>query len=101
MTHLPTETHPLIRLHAGAAGRHLPLLVGTRLYVHQVVATLRASDGDIDETAEYLGIRPQQVRAALAYDTDFPEEVDSDAGALHRLEHEQRAHWEQQREHWP
>lgn len=91
-----TEAHPLIRFHAGAAGRRLPLLVGTRLYVHQVIATLRASGGEVEETADYLGIQPQQVQAALAYYADFSDEVDGDAHAAHQLEQEQRARWERQ-----
>src|SRR5437879_4652327 len=53
------ERHPLIRFRRGAAGRRQPLIVGTRLYVHQVMSTLRASRGDIDEAAAYLGIAPR------------------------------------------
>lgn len=92
-----TEPHPLIRFHSGATGRR-PLLVGTRLYVHQVIATLRDSGGNIEEAADYLGIQPSQVRAALAYYADFPDEVDADADASHQLEREERARWERQRQ---
>lgn len=92
-----TEAHPLIRFHPGAAGRR-PLLVGTRLYVHQVIASLRASGGDINETAHYFGITPQQVRAALAYYADFPDEVDGDAATALAVEREERARWERQRQ---
>lgn len=91
-----TETHPLIRFQPGATGRR-PLLVGTRLYVHQVIATLRGSGGDVDETADYLGVQPAQVRAALAYYADFPDEVDGDAAAAQQAELEERARWERQR----
>jgi Ribbon-helix-helix protein, copG family. len=52
---LRVQHHPLIRFHQGAGGRRQPLIVGTRLSVHQVVATLRESDGDLDEAATYLG----------------------------------------------
>src|ERR1700730_704008 len=45
------QRHPLIRFHEGAAGRRQPLVVGTRLFVHQAMATLRGSGGDIDEAA--------------------------------------------------
>jgi uncharacterized protein (DUF433 family) len=93
-----TEAHPLIRFQTGAAGRRLPLLVGTRLYVHQVVATLRASENDITATSDYLGIHPRQVRAALAYYADFAEEVDDDGAAAKRLEQEERARWERQQQ---
>ena len=53
---LRVERHPLIRFHHGAAGRRQPIVTGTRLYVHQIIATLRASDGDVDEAATYLGL---------------------------------------------
>ncbi|MHB8328194.1 MAG: hypothetical protein ACYDD6_00960 [Acidimicrobiales bacterium] len=39
---LRLERHPLIRFHDGAGGRRQPLVVGTRLYVHQVMSTVRA-----------------------------------------------------------
>lgn len=69
----------LIRFVSGAAGRRQALLVGTRLYVHQVMSTVRASEGDIDEAAEYLAVPHRLVRAAVAYHADFPDEVEEDA----------------------
>lgn len=95
---LRTETHPLVRFQPGAAGRRQPLLVGTRLYVHQIISTLQASDGDVDETADYLGLRPPQVRAAVAYYADFPEDVSDDIVAAQRVERAERARWERQRQ---
>jgi uncharacterized protein (DUF433 family) len=91
-----TETHPLIRYQTSAAGRRRPLLVGTRLYVDQVIETLRGSDGDVEETSDYLGLRPEQVRAALAYYADFAGEVDADAAVTRELERDERARWERQ-----
>lgn len=91
------ERHPLIRFHAGSAGRRQPLLVGTRLYVHQVISTLRDSQGNVDEAAHYLGVRPQLVNAALAYYADFTDEVDDDASVARSIEAEERARWERQR----
>jgi hypothetical protein len=44
----------------------------------------RASDGDVDEAAGYLGLTARQVRAALDYYADFRDEVDADAEAAHR-----------------
>jgi uncharacterized protein (DUF433 family) len=90
------ERHPLIRFHEGASGRHQPLVVGTRLYVHQVVSTVRASDGDIDEAAAYLAIAPRLVRAAIAYYAEFADEVDEDADVAARLERDERARWERE-----
>lgn len=93
-----TESHPLIRFHGGAAGRRQPLLIGTRLYVHQVISTLRDNGGDLDETADYLDVRPQQVRAALAYYADFADEVDEDAASALQVERDERGRWERQRD---
>jgi uncharacterized protein (DUF433 family) len=82
---LRSETHPLVRFQSGAAGRRRPILIGTRLYVYQVINTLRASDGNVDKAADYLGIGPQQVRAVLAYYADFTDEVDEDAAVADHL----------------
>lgn len=90
------ERHPLIRFRSGASGRRRPCLAGNRLYVHQVMSTLRASDGDVDEAAEGLGISPQLVQAALDYYVDFSDEVDEDAAVALRTEQEERARWERQ-----
>lgn len=93
---LRVQHHPLIRFHQGAGGRRQPLLVGTRLYVHQIVATLRESKGDLDEAAGYLGLTPVQVRAARDYYADFRPEVDADASAADEFEQAERERWERQ-----
>jgi uncharacterized protein (DUF433 family) len=90
------ERHPLIRFHEGAAGRRQPLVVGSRLYVHQVMSTVRASDGDVDEAAAYLAIPVRFVRAAVDYYADFADEVDEDADVAARVERDERARWERQ-----
>jgi uncharacterized protein (DUF433 family) len=93
---LRLERHPLIRFHEGASGRRQPLVVGTRLYVHQVIATVRASDSDIEEAATYLAVAPRLVRAAVEYYADFTDEVDDDAASATRIELDERARWERQ-----
>jgi len=93
---LRVERHPLIRFHQGAAGRRQPLVTGTRLYVHQVIATLRASDGDVEAAAAYLGVSARQVRAALGYYADFRDEIEADAAAAQRAEAAERDRWERQ-----
>jgi uncharacterized protein (DUF433 family) len=92
---LRVQHHPLVRFHQGAARRQ-PLLVGTRLYLHQVVATIRVSDGDLDEAAAYLGLTAAQVRAARDYYADFPAEVEADAAAAEQFERAERDRWERQ-----
>lgn len=64
--------------------------------MHQVVATLRGSNGDVDEAAAYLGAAPRLVRAALEYYADFADEVDEDASVAERVERDERARWERQ-----
>lgn len=93
-----TERHPLIRFRSGASGRRRPALIGTRLDVHQVIATLRASDGSPAETAEYLGLSERQVRAAVAYYADFSAEVDEDEIREAQAQEAERARWERQRQ---
>lgn len=90
------ERHPLIRFHRGESGRRQPLVVGTRLYVHQAMSTVRASDGDIAEAAAYLGVAPRLVRAAVDYYAEFADEVDEDAAVAARIEADERARWERQ-----
>jgi uncharacterized protein (DUF433 family) len=93
---LRLERHPLIRFHDGAGGRRRPLVVGTRLYVHQVMSTIRTSHGDVAEAAEYLGISPRLVRAAVEYYAEFSDEVDEDTAAAERAERSERDRWERQ-----
>jgi len=93
---LRTERHPLIRFRSGAAGRREPHVVGTRLLVRQVVATVKDHDGSIDEAASYLGVAPRIVRAAVSFYADFAAEIDADSSWAHRLEADERARWERE-----
>jgi hypothetical protein len=93
---LRLERHPLFRFREGASGRRQPLLVGTRLYVHQVIGTVKACGGDVDDAATYLDIPPRLVRAAVDYYAEFSDEVDADADLARRVEEEERARWERQ-----
>ena len=87
---LRVERHPLVRFHQGASGRRQPLIVGTRLYVYQVVQTVKASNGSLDDAASYFGVPARLVRAALDYYGDFADEVDADAEAARRAEDDER-----------
>lgn len=93
-----TENHPLIRFRAGASGRRRPALVGTRLYVHDVISTLRGEHGSVAATAEYLGVGEASVRAALAYYADLPGEVEQDIEAAAALARKERARWDRQQQ---
>jgi uncharacterized protein (DUF433 family) len=91
-----TDDHPLIRFRTGGSGRRRPALIGTRLYVHDVVATVRGEDGSVEAAAEYLGLDVAAVRAAIAYYADFPDEVDADLEAAAAVAREERARYDRQ-----
>lgn len=93
---IKTAAHPLIRFEPGALGRRRAIVVGTRLYVYQLISTLRGNDGDVGMTAEDFGLAPQLVRAALAYYADFADEVDDDAAVAAQIERDERERWERQ-----
>lgn len=90
------ERHPLIRFRTGAAGRREPLVVGTRLLVRQVVATVRDHGGGVDDAAAYLGVPTRLVRAAVSYYAEFAAEVDADAKWAAHLESDERTRWERE-----
>jgi uncharacterized protein (DUF433 family) len=91
---LRTERHPMIRFRAGAAGRREPHVLGTRLLVRQIVATVEAHEGNLDGAATYLQVPSSQVRSAVAYYADFRDEIDDDVRWALRIEAEERARWE-------
>jgi uncharacterized protein (DUF433 family) len=89
---LRREKHPGIVFRTTPSGREAAL-EGRRLYVWQVMETVRASDGNVDERAEYLAVRPDQVRSALDYYAEYGPEID-------QLIHENRQKTTQARERW-
>jgi uncharacterized protein (DUF433 family) len=93
---LRLERHPLIRFRTGAAGRREPMLVGTRLLVRDVVATLRAHGNDLAATEEYFSLPHRSVAAVLAYYADYRDEIDADAAWAEAGAREERARWERQ-----
>ncbi len=74
---LRTRDHPLIFFRGRTGDDRRPGLVGTRLHVSQVIATVRASGGSIDEAAEYFRLSPAQISACVSYYGEFKEEVDA------------------------
>ena len=72
---LRTDHHPLIYFRDGAAGRRAAL-VGSRLSVADVIATMRQNDNSVDETAFVLNLPPAKVEAAIGYYADYRDEVD-------------------------
>lgn len=91
---LHVDRHPLIYFRTGGSGQRWPALVGTRLYVWQILGTLRASDGSVAEAAEYLGLSERQVQAAVDYYADFAAEVDAQQAREHEYERRERERFE-------
>ncbi|MEJ7717445.1 MAG: hypothetical protein WKF31_05550 [Thermoleophilaceae bacterium] len=80
------------------AGIRRPALVGRRLYVWQVIATLRESDNSIEATADYLHLSEVQVRACLSYYADFADEVDAAARRERDFAEREEARWKREQE---
>lgn len=70
------DEHPLIDFADGPSGRRARVL-GTKLDVWEIIATVRDNQNDVAETADYLGILPGAVDAAVTYYGEFKDEVDS------------------------
>jgi hypothetical protein len=62
------------------------------------MSTLRANDADLDATAEYLGVDPRLVQAALDYYGEFAEEVDADAAIAEQVAGTEQARWDRARQ---
>lgn len=93
---LRTERHPLIGFASGAAGRREPTLLGTRLKVRDVIATVRV-EGDQAAAAEHLAIAERLVRAAVDYYADFSDEVDADQAWADRIADDEHDRWQRAR----
>lgn len=94
---LRTSGHPMIQFRQGGHGQRRPALLGTRLYVWQVMATVR-EEGSVEAAAEYLGLSPVQVRACISYYADFQEEVDSYAEEEREIARREEERWRRERE---
>jgi uncharacterized protein (DUF433 family) len=91
---LHTERHPLIVFRTGGAGRRRPALVGSRLYVWQILDTVRESGNSVSAAAEYLGLPEHYVQAAIDYYADFTDEVDRYRAEEREFEQRERERWE-------
>ena len=91
---LRTDRHPLIAFRQGGAGLRRPALVGTRLYVWQVIETARENGHSVVAAAEYLGLSARQVQAAVDYYADFTEEVNRYRAEEREFERRERERWE-------
>lgn len=71
---LRMEAHPGIVFRDGPAGRRAGLRRGPDVW--EVISTLHRSGGSIGGTAATLALRESDVRIALAYFGDHPEEIE-------------------------
>ncbi len=76
---LRVEDHPLIYFRSNVVGARTPAIVGSRLYVWQVIDALRKTGGNTAHVADDFGLTEQEVQAAANYYADFGSEVDVDA----------------------
>ena len=91
---LRTERHPLIVFREGGVGLRRPALVGTRLYVWQIVDTVRESGNSVAAAAEYLGLPEHHVQAAVNYYAEFTDEVDRYRAEQREFEQREHGRWE-------
>ncbi len=91
------EKHPGIVFRSTPTGRQASI-EGRRLYVWQVMQTVWASDGDVDESASYLGLVPQQVRAAVRYCAEYRDEIESQIDANQRETDRAQEEWKRQQD---
>jgi uncharacterized protein (DUF433 family) len=91
---LHSDRHPLIVFRSGGSGLRRPALIGSRLYVWQIIDTVRDNDNAVSAAAEYLALPEHHVRAAIDYYADFKDEVDSYRAEACEFERRERERWE-------
>jgi uncharacterized protein (DUF433 family) len=89
---LRREEHPLVYFREGAAGRR-PALLGTRLDVAEILATVRQNGNSIEEAAAYLEIPVEHVDACVRYYADYQEEVDAWVERTRAIAERERERW--------
>ena len=94
---LREDEHPVVYFREGAAGRR-PALLGSRLDIADVIATIRQNDNSVAEAAEYLQIPVDQVEAALRYYADFKTEVDAWLAHVEAIAERERDRWRRRQE---
>jgi uncharacterized protein (DUF433 family) len=87
------DEHPLIFFRDGEAGRR-PALLGTRLDVAEVIATIRQNGNSIEQAAGYLEIPVEHVDACVRYYADYKDEVDSWIERSNAIAQRERERWQ-------
>jgi len=94
---LRRERHQGIVFRSTASGRQASI-EGRRLYVWQVIETVWASDGNVDDAASYLGLLPEQVRAAVRYCAEYRDEIEAQITANRQAADAARLEWQRQQD---
>lgn len=71
------EEHPGIVFVEGPAGRRAALAAKRGLDIWQIVSTLKANRGSVAPAAKVLVLDEAEVRIAIEYYTDYPDEIDA------------------------
>jgi uncharacterized protein (DUF433 family) len=87
------DEHPLVYFREGETGRR-PALLGTRLDVAEVIATIRQNDNSVEDATEYLEIPVEQVHACLLYYTDYKDEIDAWIERTRMIAERERERWQ-------
>ena len=97
---LRSEAHPGIVFRSGPAGRRAAIAGGPDVW--EVISLLRSLDSRgekaIDEAATWLSLPEDQIRLALAYYGDFPDEIDRRIRDNERAAERARRAWEAQQQ---
>lgn len=91
---LHTDRHPLIVFRAGGSGLRRPALIGSRLYVWQIVDTVRDNGSSVAAAADYLALPEHHVQAAIDFYADFKDEIDGYRAEVREFERRERERWE-------
>ncbi len=91
------DEHPLIYFRDGEAGRR-PALLGTRLDVAEVIATIRQNGNSVEEAADYLEIPVEHVDACLRYYADYREEIDGWIERTCAIAERERERWQRRQQ---
>ncbi|MGH2732713.1 MAG: DUF433 domain-containing protein [Actinomycetota bacterium] len=94
---LRRDDHPLICFREGVAGRRAAL-VGTRLDVWQVIEMVKQAGNSVEETAEYLELPVEKVRACARYYAEYRDEIDEWSAAAASIAEREEAIWRRQQE---
>lgn len=97
---LRMDAHPGIMFRGGPAGRRAALLRGPDVW--EVIALLRTlperGEDAVHEAAEWLNLSHEQVRAALGYYGDYPEEIDERIEFNEQVAERTKGAWEKQQQ---